>query len=455
MKNPRETIAAIATPPGRGGVGIIRVSGPHAKAIGKRLLNKTLTHKKAQATEFLDENNDVIDYGIALYFQSPHSFSGEDVLEFHGHGGPVVLDTLLQEILKHDVRMARPGEFSEQAFLNNKMDLAQAEAVADLINASSKQAARSAVRSLKGEFSEKISDLIGRLIQLRTYVEAAIDFPEEDVDFLANKSINHDLDNLIKKLHTLQSVATQGCLLQEGINVVIAGAPNAGKSSLLNALSKESAAIVSDIPGTTRDVLKEKINLDGIPLHIIDTAGLRQSDNPIEQEGIRRAWQEIESADEVLFIVDVNTTPKSTPQQLWPDYFSRIKQPKPFILVCNKIDLNPALTPNVIEHDNNATVYLSAKQLQGIDLLKAHLKKIIGFHSNEEGLFIARRRHVNALEKALTSLLRGKQQLLLNRAGELLADDLRQAQQSLSEITGEFSSDDLLGEIFSSFCLGK
>ncbi len=454
--NSIDTIAAPATAPGRGGIGIIRISGPNTQHITTELLGKIPTARVAEYHIFRDADQQAIDEGLALYFPNPHSFTGEDVLELHGHGGPVVMDMLLQRILSLGARVARPGEFSERAFLNGKLDLAQAEAIADLIDANSRQAASGAMRSLQGEFSKKVHELVEQLIHLRIYVEAAIDFPEEEIDFLADNKIHTNLQNIITTLTAVQHSAQQGALLREGLNIVIIGKPNAGKSSLLNQLSGREAAIVTDIPGTTRDVLREKIQIDGIPLHIIDTAGLRDNAEVIEQEGIRRALNEVTTADHILCVVDAEQTAldKDKLSALIPEDIKAYGAEKPLTIVANKIDLLNH-TAECQQFADYALLTLSAKTGDGIDLLRQHLKTLAGADATLEGNFSARRRHLQALEAAQTHLAVGQQQLQQHQAGELLAEDLRQAQQALSEITGEFHSDDLLGRIFSSFCIGK
>lgn len=452
-----DTIAAIATPPGRGGIGIIRISGPLSKTIASKMTDADLHPRYAHFSTFFkaakDNTRTAIDQGITLYFEAPNSFTGEDVLELQAHGGPVLLDCLLKEAISHGARLASPGEFSERAFLNNKLDLAQAEAVADLINSTSEQAARNAYRSLQGEFSKRIQSLVVSVIQLRMFVEAAIDFPEEEIDFLGDEKVKNDLNSIIAMLQAVLSEAKQGALIQEGMTVVIAGKPNAGKSSLLNALSGQDRAIVTDIEGTTRDVLKEQILIDAMPVHIIDTAGLRDSPDQIEQEGIRRAWSEIESADRVLFVVDRSQSCETNPASLWPDFTTRLPNQHNITVIHNKCDL-VGETATVIE-GAPTVIRLSAKQGEGINLLRQHLKYCMGYSGAGEGSFTARRRHLNALTRANQALENGKTQLAEFSAGELLAEDLRQCQQALSEITGEFTPDDLLGEIFSSFCIGK
>ena len=444
-----DTIAAIATAPGKGGVGIVRVSGPKSFQITETILGKLPSIRKAEYSPFNDADGQVIDTGIALLFQKPHSFTGEDVLELQAHGGPVVLDMLLKRVLDLGARAARAGEFSEQAFLNDKMDLAQAEAVADLIEAESKEAVKAAVRSLQGEFSESIHALVEKLIELRLYVEASLDFPEEEIDFLSDGKVEKKLKTIEDALQHVFKSAQQGCLLREGMTLVIAGRPNAGKSSLLNQLAGKESAIVTDIPGTTRDVLREHIQIDGLPLHVIDTAGLRESNDPVEQEGIRRAWLEIEQADRILLLVDDNDRDN--------DHLEIEKElPKHIGVtrVFNKID-NSSRVAELIETETETDIALSAKTGEGLDLLKTHLKHCMGYEQTTEGKFMARRRHIKALENAEENLQTSRYNLIELKAGELLAEELRMAQDHLSEITGEFTSDDLLGRIFSSFCIGK
>ncbi|KQA20929.1 tRNA modification GTPase [Vibrio metoecus] len=450
-----DTIVAQATAPGRGGVGIIRVSGPLAAHVAQTVTGRMLRPRYAEYLPFTDENGQQLDQGIALFFPNPHSFTGEDVLELQGHGGPVVMDMLIRRILQiNGVRPARPGEFSERAFLNDKMDLTQAEAIADLIDASSEQAAKSALQSLQGEFSKRIHTLVESLIHLRIYVEAAIDFPEEEIDFLADGKVSADLQTIIDNLAAVRREANQGAIMREGMKVVIAGRPNAGKSSLLNALSGKESAIVTDIAGTTRDVLREHIHIDGMPLHIIDTAGLRDASDAVEKIGIERAWEEIRQADRVLFMVDGTTTEATDPQDIWPDFVDRLPENIGITVIRNKADQTGE--PLGICHVNQPTlIRLSAKTGHGVDALRQHLKECMGFAGNQEGGFMARRRHLDALERAAEHLDIGQQQLEGYMAGEILAEELRIAQQHLNEITGEFSSDDLLGRIFSSFCIGK
>ncbi|OSN07316.1 tRNA modification GTPase [Lonsdalea iberica] len=450
-----DTIVAQATPPGRGGVGILRISGSAASAVAQAVLGKLPRPRYADYLPFRDADGSVLDQGIALWFPNPNSFTGEDVLELQGHGGPVILDLLLKRILTlPGVRIARPGEFSERAFLNDKLDLAQAEAIADLIDASSEQAARSAVNSLQGVFSSRIHQLVEALTHLRIYVEAAIDFPDEEIDFLSDGKIEAQLNAVIADLNGVRAEARQGSLLREGMKVVIAGRPNAGKSSLLNALAGREAAIVTDIAGTTRDVLREHIHIDGMPLHIIDTAGLRDANDEVERIGIERAWLEIEQADRVLFMVDGTTTDASEPAALWPEFMARLPKTLPITVVRNKADITGE-TLGIEDVSTHSLIRLSARTGEGVDLLRNHLKESMGFTSNTESGFLARRRHLQALERAAEHLEQGRDQLVSAYAGELLAEELRLSQQALSEITGEFTSDDLLGRIFSSFCIGK
>ena len=450
-----DTIVAQATAPGRGGVGILRVSGPDCEAVAMAVLGKVPRLRYAEYLPFLDEQGQVLDQGIALLFKGPNSFTGEDVLELQGHGGPVVLDMLLRRILLlPGIRTARPGEFSERAFLNDKLDLAQAEAIADLIEATSEQAARSALHSLQGDFSRRINELVEALIRLRIYVEAAIDFPEEEIDFLSDGKVAGDLYAVIERLAQVQQEARQGALLREGMKVVIAGRPNAGKSSLLNALAGRESAIVTEIAGTTRDVLREHIHIDGMPLHIIDTAGLRHTEDAVEKIGIERAWAEIAQADRVLFLVDGTTTQATDPRQIWPEFVERLPAHIGMTLVRNKADLTGE--PLATSEEQGHPVYrISAKTGLGLDALRQHLKACMGYQGNVEGGFMARRRHLEAINHADEHLQLAKEQLEVYAAGELVAEELRLAQEFLSEITGQFTSDDLLGRIFSSFCIGK
>ena len=451
----KETIVAQATAPGRGGIGILRISGPLATEVAQSVLGKCPKPRMADYLPFKDSDGTVLDQGIALYFKSPNSFTGEDVLELQGHGGQIVLDLLLKRILQIDgIRLARPGEFSEQAFLNDKLDLAQAEAIADLIDATSEQAARSALKSLQGEFSKKVNELVESVIYLRTYVEASIDFPDEEIDFLADGKIEANLRGIINQLEDVRSEAKQGSILREGMKVVIAGRPNAGKSSLLNALAGREAAIVTDIAGTTRDVLREHIHIDGMPLHIIDTAGLRDATDEVERIGISRAWTEIEQADRIILMLDSSDPESADLSKVRSEFLAKLPTTLPVTIVRNKIDLNGEQA-NESEQGGYQIISLSAQTHDGVQLLREHLKQTMGFQTGMEGGFLARRRHLDALEKAAEHLQIGLVQLTEFHAGELLAEELRLVQTYLSEITGEFTSDDLLGNIFSSFCIGK
>ncbi|QSP95564.1 tRNA uridine-5-carboxymethylaminomethyl(34) synthesis GTPase MnmE [Marinobacter salinisoli] len=456
MTSSSDTIAAIATAPGQAGVGIVRVSGPGAGDIARRMLGFEPRPRYAHYGPFLDGQGQLIDEGIGLFFPNPHSFTGEDVFELQGHGGTVILDLLLREVCDQGARLARPGEFSERAFLNDKLDLAQAEAIADLIESSSEQAARCAVRSMQGVFSQRVNDLVEAVTHLRIYVEAAIDFPEEEIDFLADGKVAADLQGLLERLETILAEAQQGTILRDGMKVVIAGRPNAGKSSLLNALAGREAAIVTAIEGTTRDVLREHIHIDGMPLHIIDTAGLRDSPDEVERIGIERAWDEIRQADRILLMVDATTTAETEPHEIWPDFIDQLPANAPVSVIRNKVDLSQESVGISAEpHQAAPVIRLCAKSAQGLDVLRDHLKQCMGFASTTEGGFLARRRHLDALERARELLVQGRNQLEGYGAGELLAEDLRAAQDALGEITGHLSPDDLLGKIFSSFCIGK
>jgi tRNA modification GTPase len=450
----QDTIVAQATAPGRGGVGIVRLSGPLSLAIAKAIIGFEPTPRYAHYVPFKDQQGEQLDMGIALYFPGPNSFTGEDVFELQGHGGPVILDMLIGQCLALGARLARPGEFSERAFLNDKMDLAQAEAIADLIDSSSEQAAKCALRSLQGAFSKQVNELVEELIQLRIYVEAAIDFPEEEIDFIGDGKVATDLATIQNRLQQVLKEANQGALLREGMNVVIAGRPNAGKSSLLNALSGKDSAIVTAIEGTTRDVLREHIHLDGMPLHIIDTAGLRDSPDEVERIGIARAWEEIHKADRILLMVDGQSTESTDPRAIWPEFVNQLGSLENLTLIRNKMDLVGQAT-GMDDTTTIPVISMSAKTGSGVDALRQHLKNIMGFDSTTEGGFSARRRHLEALRKAQSFLESGAAQLHGYGAGELLAEDLKEAQHALSEITGSFSSDDLLGRIFGSFCIGK
>jgi tRNA modification GTPase len=438
-----DTIIALATPPGRGGVGVVRISGDLVNSICQHIVGELIPPRYAKYTEFYAKNGEILDQGLVLRFAAPHSFTGEDVLELQGHGGPVVMDSLIKRGLELGARMARPGEFSERAFLNNKLDLLQAEAVADLIAASSEQAAKSALRSLQGEFSNGINSLLAALINLRVYVEAAIDFPTEEIDFLTEGKVQQQLFALQTELKLITQQATQGALLHEGVNAVLIGAPNAGKSSLLNRLTGSDTAIVTEVAGTTRDLLRCTITIDGLPLNIIDTAGLRDTQDKVELEGIKRARHALQKADLLLLICDLRDEIVLPIDE---------KPPLGTIVIYNKIDLLDR-APAVVA-GNEVAVYLSAKTGDGVDLLRQQIKKSCGFNA-EAGAFSARRRHLQALAQVEQHLTQAQATLIHSQAGELVAEELRLAQQALAEITGKFSSDDLLGEIFSSFCIGK
>jgi len=440
----------MATPPGRGGVGIIRVSGPLSRSIAQAVLGFIPEPRRAHYGSFHDPEGDVIDRGIVLLFPGPASFTGEDVLELQGHGGRVVMDMVLQATLAHGARLARPGEFSERAYLNDKIDLTQAEAIADLIDSDSQQAARSALRSLQGEFSARVQSLLQGLIGLRSYVEAAIDFVDEDIDFLSDGQVEQKLHDLRSAIAGIIAEAGQGVLVHDGIRLAIVGPPNAGKSSLLNYLAGSDRAIVTELAGTTRDVLHEHIVIDGLPLHIIDTAGLRDSEDLIERIGIERALNELGQADMLLLVFDDRTFDTVLLQSIIGQISARV----PVLLIRNKIDLSGAKA-TVTDRERYQEISVSIKTGQGLDKLRAQLLELAGYHPGQESTFSARRRHVDALNRAAACLEKGESQLQDNRAAELLAEELRQAQYALGEITGEFSSDDLLGQIFSSFCIGK
>jgi tRNA modification GTPase len=430
-------------------VGIVRVSGPGVPVLAEHLLERLPRPRTAELRSFTDAGGDVIDVGLSLFFPAPHSFTGEHVLELHGHGGPVVLDQLLARVLELGARQARPGEFSERAFLNDKLDLVQAEAIADLIDSSTASSARAAIRSLQGEFSRRVHALTDTLIALRTFVEAAIDFPEEEIDFLGDGEVQRRLGQLQADLRQLLAGTRQGCLLREGMTLVLAGQPNVGKSSLLNQLAGHDAAIVTPVAGTTRDILREHIQIDGMPLHVIDTAGLRDSEDPVEQEGVRRAWVQIEQADRILLVIDDQAGFGEPDRKL----LERLPDTLPCTRVFNKIDLS-GRQPGLREAAGRFEVALSARDGEGLEVLRQHLKAVMGYRDSAGGGFSARRRHLDALRR--TGVHLDSAQACLNAgSGELLAEELRLGQQQLSEITGTFSSDDLLGEIFSSFCIGK
>jgi tRNA modification GTPase len=443
----KDTIAAIATAPGRGGVGVIRISGADLKPLAEAIVGKLPLPRYATYANFKAADGAVLDQGLALYFPSPGSFTGEDVLELQGHGGPVIMRLLLQRCVELGARLAEPGEFTKRAFLNDKLDLAQAEAVADLIDASSEQAARSAVRSLQGAFSTEVTALVEQLINLRMLVEATLDFPEEDIDFLEAANAVGKLQDIMQQLTRVLQTARQGAILREGIHVALIGQPNVGKSSLMNSLAGDEVAIVTDIAGTTRDTIRELIHIDGVPMHIIDTAGLRETSDQVEQIGIERTWKAIDKADIALLLLDSRHGLTEAEQTI----LTRLPSSLKLLKVFNKIDLSGE-QPGLGELDGIPVVYLSAKQHIGIDLLRQQLLQAVGYRSEGEGVFMARERHLNAIHRARKSLETAHQNW---QQIELFAEELRLAQHALSEITGEFSADDLLGEIFSRFCIGK
>ncbi|GLR12416.1 tRNA modification GTPase MnmE [Chitinimonas prasina] len=443
----RDTIAAIATAPGRGGVGVVRISGTGLAELGLTLAGKPLKPRHAHYADFRSSDGELIDQGLALFFPGPHSFTGEDVLELQGHGGPVVMQMLLRRCLELGARLAEPGEFTRRAFLNDKLDLAQAESVADLIDAGSEAAARSALRSLAGAFSGEIHTLVEQLINLRMLVEATLDFPEEDIDFLEAADARGKLASLHGQLQKVFGTARQGSLLREGMHVVLIGQPNVGKSSLMNALAGEDVAIVTDIAGTTRDTVRELIQLDGVPMHIIDTAGLRQTDDTVEQIGIARTWAAVEKADLALLLIDSREGITEHDR----DILGRLPERLPRVHVFNKVDLTGEAVGHA-EEDGHAVLRLSAKAGLGLDELKRTLLDMVGWGGTDAGVFLARERHLDAIRRAASHL---ETAALVWQQVELFAEELRLAQNALASITGEFSADDLLGEIFSRFCIGK
>lgn len=443
MNSQGDTIVAAATPPGIGGVGIVRISGDEVQRIGCALLGSLPEPRVATLATISDTAGRAIDRGIALYFPAPRSFTGEDVLELHAHGGPTVIAMTIEAAIGQGARRAEPGEFSERAFLNDKLDLVQAEAIADLIESGTEQAARAALRSLSGEFSTAIHALTEKLTGLRVHVEAAIDFPEEEIDFLSDAALAARMEDCAQAFDSLLESAAVGRRLRDGFRIVLVGRPNAGKSSLMNRLSGEDTAIVTEIAGTTRDILREQINIDGLPVELIDTAGLRDNPDIIEREGIRRARDAMKSADAVLWIQDASDV---APDDIGEDLPAGV----PVLVVRNKSDISAAPTGGV-----PGAVALSAKTGEGIDVLRTRIRELAGYTNLGEGAFTARRRHLEALERALTHFRAGRDALAEQRAGELLAEELRLAQQDLGEITGAVTSDDLLGRIFSSFCIGK
>jgi tRNA modification GTPase len=441
MSGDNDTIVAAATPPGRGGIGIVRISGPATRAIAAAVLGRLPKPRYAHTAVFADADGSAIDTGLALFFPAPRSFTGEDVLELHGHGGPVVMDLIIRRAVELGARPARPGEFTERAFLNDKIDLAQAEAIADLIGAGSAQAARAALGSLAGEFSREVSALAAQIMELRVFIEAAIDFPDEDVEFLESPEVHGRLADISGRFERIGRAASQGRALSEGLRVVIAGRPNAGKSSLLNALAGHEAAIVTGIPGTTRDLLRERINIDGLPIHIVDTAGLRDSGNVIEEEGIRRARAEMRRADLVVYLIDASAGAAPGELEALPD-------DPPVLVVWNKMDI--AAPPA-----GHAGIAIAALTGAGLAKLRERLKAAAGYRAGDSGVYSARRRHLDALARAEILVQSAAARLAERSAFELVAEELRLAQQALGEITGEVTSDALLGAIFAGFCIGK
>ena len=444
MTTDADTIVAAATPPGSGGIGIVRVSGERTEQIARTLLGSLPEPRTASYREFKDANGRQLDAGLALYFPAPVSFTGESVLELHGHGGPLVQASLLDAVTALGARRAEPGEFSQRAFLNDKLDLVQAEAIADLINAGTSQAARAALRTLSGEFSRSVDALAAQLVKLRVHVEAAIDFPEEEVDFLADDALLARIEDCRAAFVVLRASASQGRLLRDGFQVVIVGKPNAGKSSLLNLLSGQDAAIVTEVAGTTRDILREQIDIDGLAVELVDTAGLRDNPGRVEEEGIRRARQALAGADAVLLIQDATDDEDHELHETLPAGV-------PLTIVRNKVDL----TGEPAGELDDDTINLSAQSGAGLPALQERIRALAGYENRGEGSFTARRRHIEALERAAMHFETGRTALEETRAGELLAEELRLSHHALGEITGAFSSDDLLGKIFSEFCIGK
>lgn len=442
-----DIIAAVATAPGRGGIGVVRVSGKDLGNFAQALLGKIPRARFATLSNFHQDDGSIIDQGIALFFPAPHSFTGEDVLELQGHGGNAVMQCLLKRCLSLGARLAEPGEFTRRAFLNDKLDLAQAESVADLIDASSEEAAKSAMRSLRGEFSRAVHEIVARLIDLRMLVEACIDFPDEDIDFLEAADALGKLAHIRQLQHQLFASAKQGSLLREGVHAVLVGQPNVGKSSLLNQLAGDEVAIVTPVAGTTRDTVREEIDIEGVPFHIIDTAGLRDTACEVEQIGISRTWAAVEKASLILLLLDARAG------ELDPDreILARLPARLPVIKVFNKIDLLPAHFVPGPEKDATA-LFVSAKTGAGMDGLRKSLLALAGWEQTGEGVFMARERHLRAMEKARQHVEHAEAN---RRQLELFAEDLKLAQDALSAITGEFTADDLLGEIFSRFCIGK
>lgn len=450
-----DTIVAIATPAGRGGIGIVRLSGPLVGAIAEAMAGGLPPPREARFRRFVDGEGQAIDQGILLYFPAPRSFTGEDVLEMQGHGGPVVLDLLVERAIALGARTAKPGEFSERAFFNGKIDLSQAEAIADLIDSASREAARGAMRSLQGEFSRRVGEVAEALTRLRTLLEASIDFPEDEIDILAEGEIGRKLDGLDAQLAGVLAGAAQGALLREGMKIVLAGKPNSGKSTLMNLLAGKETAIVTPHEGTTRDLVRETIHLEGMPLHLVDTAGLRRSEDEAEREGIRRAWREIEDADQVLLLVDASRSQETDPGRIFPDFVERLSGLTNLVVIRNKIDLlKTPLRPPPADA-RCAVMDLSARRGDGLPELLDHLKRVADYHPGQEGRFTARRRHLEALGRTSTFLKRAREVSAHSGEVELVAEELRLAQRALAEITGAVTTEELLGRIFSEFCIGK
>ena len=447
MLDNNDTIAAIATASGAGGIGVVRVSGALSQTIAIQILGACPAPRHAAYLPFYDAKQQLIDRGIAIYYQNPHSYTGEDVLELQAHGGTALMQLLLARCIQLGARQAEPGEFTKRAYLNDKIDLAQAEAVADVINATTVEAAKSAVRSLSGEFSNSINAVLAKLINLRMYVEACLDFPEEEIDFITQGNVAEKLAAIVLELKSVFAKAKQGSLLREGMHIVLVGQPNVGKSSLMNQLSGEEIAIVTPIAGTTRDSIKSLIQINGLPLHIIDTAGLRDTTDEVEKIGIARTYQALQNAQVALLLVDAAHGIGETEKIV----LNRLPQGIAKIWVHNKIDASND-SPKIANIVDETHIYLSAKTGDGIDLLKQHLLQIAGYQQNAEGVFMARARHLNALELVDQHLSNATAQII---AAELVAEELKLAQEALSSITGEFTPDDLLGEIFSKFCIGK
>jgi tRNA modification GTPase len=448
-----DIIAAIATPPGRGGVGIVRISGKSLTSLAQAILGGLPEPRKAQLSRFLDIEGQVIDQGIALYFPAPHSYTGEDVLELQGHGGPAIMNLLLSQCLACGARLAEPGEFTLRAYLNNKIDLVQAESVSNLIQASTSEAARCAVRSLQGHFSCAINELVQSLTTLRMLIEATLDFPEEEIEGLYNTEIHARLDAINEQLARVMSSAVRGNLLQEGIKAVLVGEPNVGKSSLLNQLAEDDVAIVTEIPGTTRDSIQRTITIAGVPIHVTDTAGLRETTDVVEQKGIERTQAAVRNADILIHLIDGSNPVAGDTSKVILTAFSI---DKPHITVINKIDLLHA-QPRIETSNHHAEIYLSARTGAGIEMLREQILKTAGWQTNqtEEGLFMARQRHLESLHTAQQHINAAWAYSESESNWELLAEELRIAQEALSSITGRFTADDLLGKIFSEFCIGK